>query len=79
MFTGVLPKDVTGKDLILAMCGLFDKDKVHNHAIEFTGSEETMRSLSIDARLTIANMTTELGALSGLFPIDGGAPSMVKI
>ena len=30
-----------------------------------------MRSLPIDARLTIANMTTEFGALSGLFPIDG--------
>lgn len=29
-----------------------------------------MRSLSIDDRLTIANMTTEWGALSGLFPID---------
>ena len=69
-FTGVLPKGVTGKDVIVALCGLFDKDDVLNHAIEFTGSEETMRSLPIDARLTIANMTTEWGALSGLFPID---------
>ncbi len=69
-FTGVLPKGVTGKDVIVALCGLFDKDDVLNHAIEFTGSEETMRSLPVDARLTIANMTTEWGALSGLFPID---------
>ncbi|KAL1959959.1 hypothetical protein VTO42DRAFT_627 [Malbranchea cinnamomea] len=69
-FTGVLPKGVTGKDVIVALCGLFDKDDVLNHAIEFTGSEETMRSLSIDDRLTIANMTTEWGALSGLFPVD---------
>ncbi|KAL1963157.1 hypothetical protein VTN77DRAFT_8590 [Rasamsonia byssochlamydoides] len=69
-FTGVLPPGVTGKDVIVALCGLFDKDDVLNHAIEFTGSEETMRSLSIDDRLTIANMTTEWGALSGLFPID---------
>ena len=29
-----------------------------------------MRSLPVDARLTIANMTTEWGALSGLFPLD---------
>jgi homoaconitate hydratase len=49
---------------------LFGKDDVLNHAIEFTGSEETMRSLRVDDRLTIANMTTEWGALSGLFPID---------
>ena len=70
-FTGVLPKGVTGKDVIVALCGLFDKDDVLNHAIEFTGSEETLQSLPIDARLTIANMTTEWGALSGLFPMDG--------
>lgn len=69
-FTGILPKGVTGKDVIVALCGLFDKDDVLNHAIEFTGSEETLRSLPIDARLTIANMTTEWGALSGLFPMD---------
>lgn len=69
-FSGVLPKGVTGKDVIVALCGLFDKDDVLNHAIEFTGSEETMESLSVDARLTIANMTTEWGALSGLFPMD---------
>ncbi|KAL6719684.1 mitochondrial Homoaconitase [Lecanora helva] len=69
-FTGILPKGVTGKDVIVALSGLFNKDEVLNHAIEFVGSEETMASLPIDARLTIANMTTEWGALSGLFPID---------
>lgn len=70
-FTGTLPQGVTGKDVIVALCGLFSNDEVLNHAIEFTGSEETMRSLPVDARLTISNMTTEWGALSGLFPIDG--------
>jgi homoaconitate hydratase len=69
-FTGVLPKGVTGKDVIVALCGLFNNDEVLNHAIEFTGSEQTMRSLPVDDRLAIANMTTEWGALSGLFPID---------
>ncbi|KAK5229504.1 mitochondrial Homoaconitase [Exophiala xenobiotica] len=69
-FKGTLPKGVTGKDVIVALCGLFDKDDVLNHAIEFVGSEETLRSLPIDARLTIANMTTEWGALTGLFPMD---------
>ena len=68
--TGTLPEGVTGKDVIVALCGLFSKDEVLNHAIEFTGSEETIKSLPIDDRLAIANMTTEWGALTGLFPID---------
>lgn len=71
ILTGTLPKGVTGKDVIIALSGLFNRDEVLNHAIEFAGSEETMSSLPVDARLTIANMTTEWGALSGLFPIDG--------
>jgi homoaconitate hydratase len=37
-----------------------------NHAIEFAGGE----SLTIDERLTISNMTTEWGALAGVFPVD---------
>jgi homoaconitate hydratase len=66
IFTGIPPKGVTGKDIIVALCGLFKNDEVLNHAIEFTGNEESMRSLQIDDRLTIANMTTEWGALSGI-------------
>ena len=69
-FTGTLPKGVTGKDVIVALCGLFGHDEVLNHAIEFTGPPETMASLEVDDRLAIANMTTEWGAVSGLFPID---------
>ncbi|KAK2766792.1 mitochondrial Homoaconitase [Arachnomyces sp. PD_36] len=68
--TGTLPQGVTGKDVIVALCGLFGKDEVLNHAIEFAGSEETLKSLPVDDRLAIANMTTEWGALSGLFPVD---------
>ncbi|CAD6592539.1 MAG: mitochondrial Homoaconitase [Alectoria sarmentosa] len=60
-FTGVLPQGVTGKDVIVALCGILSNDEVLNHAIEFTGSEDTMGSLPVDARLTIANMTTEWG------------------
>jgi len=69
-FIGILPPGVTGKDVIVALCGLFNQDDVLNHAIEFAGSEETMRSIPVDDRLTIANMTTEWGALAGIFPID---------
>ncbi len=69
-FTGQLPPGVTGKDVIVALCGLFNHDEVLNHAIEFTGSEATLSSLGVDDRLAIANMTTEWGALSGLWPLD---------
>ncbi len=66
--TGKLSAGVTGKDVIITLAGLFNKDEVLNHALEFSG--EGIKSLSIDDRLTIANMTTEWGALVGLFPID---------
>ncbi|MGB5289756.1 MAG: homoaconitase, partial [Ignavibacteriaceae bacterium] len=65
---GKLSKGVTGKDVIIALCGHFNNDEVLNHAIEFAG--EGVKNLSIEERLSIANMTTEWGALVGLFPID---------
>ncbi len=65
---GNLKPGVTGKDVIIALCGYFNHDEVLNHAIEFTG--DGIKNLSLDQRLTIANMTTEWGALVGLFPID---------
>lgn len=66
--TGELPKGVTGKDIIIALCGTFNSDEVLNCAIEFTG--DGVAQLSIDERLAIANMTTEWGALVGVFPVD---------
>jgi homoaconitate hydratase len=68
--TGAMPQGVTGKDVIVALAGLFNQDEVLNHAIEFTGSDATLRTIPVDDRLAIANMTTEWGALAGLFPID---------
>ncbi|GAA5891397.1 hypothetical protein JCM5296_006512 [Sporobolomyces johnsonii] len=65
---GELPAGVTGKDIIVALCGNFNKDEVLNHAIEFGGSG--VSKLSVDERLAIANMTTEWGALVGVFPTD---------
>eukprot|EP00002_Diphylleia_rotans_P012819 TRINITY_DN2502_c0_g1_i5.p1 TRINITY_DN2502_c0_g1~~TRINITY_DN2502_c0_g1_i5.p1 ORF type:complete len:631 (+),score=113.70 TRINITY_DN2502_c0_g1_i5:45-1937(+) len=65
---GTLKPGVTGKDVIIALCGIFNKDEVLNHAVEFDG--EGVAALSIEDRLTIANMTTEWGALAGVFPVD---------
>lgn len=66
--TGKLRKGVTGKDVIIMLCGLFNNDEVLNHVLEFSG--EGLQYLSVDERLSIANMTTEWGALAGVFPID---------
>jgi homoaconitate hydratase len=50
------------------LCGLFNKDEVLNHAVEFLG--DCVPALSMSERMTIANMTTEWGALAGVFPFD---------
>ncbi|KAB2846053.1 MAG: homoaconitase, partial [Ignavibacterium sp.] len=73
---GSLRQGVTGKDVIIALCGYFNQDEVLNHAIEFVG--DGVRYLTIDERLAIANMTTEWGALAGVFPIDLAAILWLK-
>jgi homoaconitate hydratase len=65
---GKLSPGVVGKDVIIALCGFFNKDEVLNHAVEFVGDGVT--NLAMSARMTIANMTTEWGALAGVFPFD---------
>src|SRR6266852_2874243 len=65
---GSLPQAATGKDIIITLCGLYNHDEVLNAAVEFTGPG--VASLSMDARLSISNMTTEWGPLVGWFPVD---------
>jgi homoaconitate hydratase len=67
--TGKLAPGVVGKDVIVALCGVFKNDEVLNCVIEFAG--EGAAALSIEERMTISNMTTEWGALAGVFPYDG--------
>jgi len=65
---GELPEGVTGKDVIITLCGLYNRGEVLNAAVEFHGSG--VAGLSMDERFSIANMTTEWGALVGWFPVD---------
>jgi len=65
---GKLPPGASGKDVIIALCGLYNREEVLNAAVEFTGPGAA--SLSMEARLTVSNMTTEWGALVGWFPAD---------
>ena len=65
---GRLPEGSVGKDVIITLCGLYNKEEVLNAAVEFTGPG--VASLSMDARMSISNMTTEWGSLTGWFPCD---------
>lgn len=65
---GKLQPGVTGKDVIITLCGLYNNDQVLNAALEFSGPG--VHTLSMDERLSIANMSTEWGALVGWFPVD---------
>jgi homoaconitate hydratase len=65
---GKLPEGSTGKDVIITLCGLYNHDEVLNAALEFSGPG--VASLSMDARFSISNMSTEWGALVGSFPVD---------
>jgi homoaconitate hydratase len=73
---GELPEGAAGKDVILALCGLYNQGEVLNAAVEFSGPG--VATLSVEERLAIANMTTEWGALVGWFPVDATAMDFVR-
>jgi homoaconitate hydratase len=64
---GTMAPGVTGKDVIITLCGLYG-DEVLNAVVEFSG--DAIAGLTIDQRLTIANMSTEWGVLAAWFPVD---------
>ncbi|MCW2411505.1 MULTISPECIES: 3-isopropylmalate dehydratase large subunit [unclassified Sphingobium] len=65
---GELGYGVTAKDVILAVIGRIGTAGGTGHVMEFRGS--TFRAMSIESRLTVANMAIEGGARSGLFAPD---------
>jgi homoaconitate hydratase len=68
VLNGSLRDGASGKDVIVTLCGLYNQGEVLNAAVEFGGPG--VATLSMDARMAIANMTTEWGALVGWFPVD---------
>lgn len=66
--TGEKPKYISGKDVILNIIGRIGVDGALYRSLEFTG--DGIRNLSMDDRLTIANMAIECGAKNGIFPVD---------
>jgi len=65
---GSLPNGITAKDLILAIIGKIGTAGGTGAAIEFTG--DALKSLSMEGRMTVCNMTIEAGARVGLFAPD---------
>ncbi len=66
--TGSLNKYVMGKDVILHIIGMIGVDGALYKSMEFCG--EGLGSLSMDARLSMANMAIEAGAKNGIFAVD---------
>ncbi|KWW99626.1 isopropylmalate isomerase [Carbonactinospora thermoautotrophica] len=65
---GRLPQDVTAKDLILAIIAKIGTGGGQGHVIEYRG--EAVRALSMEARMTICNMSIEAGARAGMIAPD---------
>ncbi|MDA0371703.1 MAG: 3-isopropylmalate dehydratase large subunit [Actinomycetota bacterium] len=65
---GELPDGVTAKDVILAIIGHIGTGGGIGHVIEYCGS--AIRSLSMEGRMTICNMSIEAGAKAGLIAPD---------
>ena len=65
---GKLPKNCSGKDVILTIIGMIGVDGALYKSMEFTG--EGVKTLSMDDRLCICNMAIEAGAKNGIFPVD---------
>jgi 3-isopropylmalate/(R)-2-methylmalate dehydratase large subunit len=68
MYNGKLPEWIGGKDLILLTIGRIGVDGALYSVMEFRG--EALKDLSIDGRLTMANMAIEAGGKAGIFPVD---------
>jgi 3-isopropylmalate/(R)-2-methylmalate dehydratase large subunit len=65
---GTPSRDITAKDIVLAIVGRLGTGGGAGYVIEYRG--EAIRNLSIEGRMTICNMSIEAGARAGLVAVD---------
>jgi 3-isopropylmalate/(R)-2-methylmalate dehydratase large subunit len=73
---GELNKGVVSKDIILYIISLISASGATGYAVEFAGS--AIRSLSMEARMTICNMSIEMGARCGMIAPDETTFNYIK-
>lgn len=66
--TGSLPFGTTAKDLALHIIGEIGTGGATGHAVEYAG--DAITALTMEGRMTLCNMTIEMGARSGIVPPD---------
>lgn len=74
--SGRLQPRVYTKDLILNLIGQMGLDGCDYRTVEFTGS--LFDSLTVDSRMTIANLSMEMGAKNAFCPVDDAALSWLR-
>ncbi|HUX57308.1 MAG TPA: aconitase/3-isopropylmalate dehydratase large subunit family protein [Bacteroidales bacterium] len=65
-FVGKIPENVSPKDIVLNLLNIFGANSLLGYSIEMYGS--SVDNLSLDDRITISSMATEMGAIIILFP-----------
>jgi 3-isopropylmalate/(R)-2-methylmalate dehydratase large subunit len=73
---GKLPPGVAAKDIILAIIGEIGTAGATGHALEYAG--EAIRTLSMEGRMTVCNMSVEAGARAGFIAPDDKAFAYLK-
>lgn len=73
---GDLPAGITGKDVALYIIGVIGTAGGNGYAIEFSGF--AIRSLSMEGRMSLCNMTIEAGARCGMVAVDDKTIDYVK-
>ncbi len=74
--TGTLRPGVAAKDVILKLCGEFGIMGFNYQVIEYAGS--AVEAMSVEERMTLANMAAELGAKTGICAPDAKTAAQLK-